>query len=65
MTNTLFVILKLVTCCFRSLCVSHMSLCDLLMFRKNDVWHPPVAGKFGWGDIETQIVFGHLKYFIH
>jgi hypothetical protein len=35
------------------------------MFRKNDdVWHPPLAGKCGWEDIETQIVFSHLKYFI-
>jgi hypothetical protein len=34
------------------------------MLRKNDdVWHPPVAGKCGWGGIETQIVFGHLKIF--
>jgi hypothetical protein len=36
------------------------------MFRKNDdVWHSPVAGKFEWGDIETQIDFDHLKYFIY
>jgi len=45
------------------------------MFRKNDdVWHPPVAGRCGWGralkpkmwvgeGTETQTDFGHLKIF--
>jgi len=51
----LFVILKLVTCFIRSLCISHMSLSDLLMFRRNvDVRHPPVAGKCGWGALQPK-----------